>query len=140
MGAPSCYLKMLDKQQKRAYGTVVPSTAASLEPLAHCQDFTSLYKWGFFCSIIKIKLYWLLVTNRQPHRKHYYLLNCYAQTMLDCGTLCCFSALFCCSDLLFVADNIIFKDEFAISLLWPHLQWGFPMVTRFSYCIICCLL
>ena len=34
-GAPSCYLKSLDKLQKRISRTVGPSLAASLEPLAH---------------------------------------------------------------------------------------------------------
>ena len=35
-GAPSCYLKLLDKLQKRICRTVGPSLAASLETLAHC--------------------------------------------------------------------------------------------------------
>ena len=34
-GAPSCYLELLDKLQKRISRTVSPSLAASLEPLAH---------------------------------------------------------------------------------------------------------
>ena len=34
-GAPSCYLKLLDKLQKRICWTAGPSVAASLEPLAH---------------------------------------------------------------------------------------------------------
>ena len=34
-GAPSCYLELLDKLQKRICRTVSPSLAASLEPLAH---------------------------------------------------------------------------------------------------------
>ena len=33
-GAPSCYLELLNKLQKRIYRTVGPSLAASLEPLA----------------------------------------------------------------------------------------------------------
>ena len=33
-GAPSCFLELLDKQQKRKCRTVGPSLAASLEPLA----------------------------------------------------------------------------------------------------------
>ena len=37
--APSCYLKLLDKLQKRAVGS---SLATSLEPLAHCQNVTGL--------------------------------------------------------------------------------------------------
>ena len=35
--APSCYLKLLDKLQKRICMTVSPSCTASLEPLAHCE-------------------------------------------------------------------------------------------------------
>ena len=35
VGAPSCYLELLDKLQKRICRTVGPSLAASLEPLAH---------------------------------------------------------------------------------------------------------
>ena len=34
-GAPSCYLELLDKLQKRICRTAGPSLAASLEPLAH---------------------------------------------------------------------------------------------------------
>ena len=34
-GAPSCYLELLDKLQKRICRIVGPSLAASLEPLAH---------------------------------------------------------------------------------------------------------
>ena len=34
-GAPSCYLELLDKLQKRICRTVGPSAAASLEPLTH---------------------------------------------------------------------------------------------------------
>ena len=40
--APSCYLEMLDKLQKRICRTVGPSLAASLEPLAHCRNKASL--------------------------------------------------------------------------------------------------
>ena len=49
-GAPSCYLELLDKLQKRICRTVGPSLAASLEPLAHRQNVTSLslfYRYYF---------------------------------------------------------------------------------------------
>ena len=49
-GAPSCYLELLDKLQKRTCRTVGPSLAASLEPLAHCQNVASLslfYRYYF---------------------------------------------------------------------------------------------
>ena len=41
-GAPSCYLDLLDKLQKRICRIVGPSLAASLEPLAHCWNVASL--------------------------------------------------------------------------------------------------
>ena len=40
--APSCYLELLDKLQKRICRTVGPSLATSLEPLAHCRNVASL--------------------------------------------------------------------------------------------------
>ena len=48
--APSCYLELLDKLQKRISRTVGPSLAASLEPLAHCRNAASLilfYRYYF---------------------------------------------------------------------------------------------
>ena len=49
-GAPSCYLELLDKLQKRICRTVGPSLAASLEPLAHLQNVasSSLLSWYYF--------------------------------------------------------------------------------------------
>ena len=41
-GAPSCYLELLEKLQKRICRIVGPSLAASLEPLGHCQNLVSL--------------------------------------------------------------------------------------------------
>ena len=49
-GAPSCYLELLDKLQKRICRTVGPSLAASLELLAHRQNVASLslfYRYYF---------------------------------------------------------------------------------------------
>ena len=45
-GAPSCYLELLDKPQRRICRIVGPSLAASLEPLAHHQNIASL---SLFC-------------------------------------------------------------------------------------------
>ena len=45
-GAPSCYLKLLDKLQKRICRTVGPSLAAALELLAHRRNVASL---SLFC-------------------------------------------------------------------------------------------
>ena len=49
-GAPSCYLKLLDKLQKRVCRTVGPLLAASLELLAHRRNVASLslfYRYYF---------------------------------------------------------------------------------------------
>ena len=49
-GAPSCYLELLDKLQKRICRTVGPSLATSLKPLAHRQNVASLslfYRYYF---------------------------------------------------------------------------------------------
>ena len=49
-GAPSCYLELLDKLQKWICRTDGPSVAASLNPLAHRQNVSSLslfYKYYF---------------------------------------------------------------------------------------------
>ena len=48
--APSCYLELLDKPQKRICRIVGPSVAASLEPLAHRRNLGSLtyfYRYYF---------------------------------------------------------------------------------------------
>ena len=49
-GAPSCYLELLDRLQKRICRSVDPSLASSFEPLAHRQNVTSLnlfYRYYF---------------------------------------------------------------------------------------------
>ena len=49
-GAPSCYLELLEKLQKRICRIVGPSLAASLEPLAHHRNVASLslfYRYYF---------------------------------------------------------------------------------------------
>ena len=49
-GAPSCYLELLDKLQKRICRTCGLSLAASLEPLAYYQNVASLslfYRYYF---------------------------------------------------------------------------------------------
>ena len=50
LGAPSCYLELLDKLQKLICRTVGPSLATSLEPLAHRRNIASLslfYRYYF---------------------------------------------------------------------------------------------
>ena len=48
--APSCYLELLEKLQKRIWRAVGPSLAASLKPVAHRQNVASLslfYRYHF---------------------------------------------------------------------------------------------
>ena len=52
-GAPSCYLELLDKLQKRICRTVGPSLSVSLELPAQCPNAASLslfYRYYFGCS------------------------------------------------------------------------------------------
>ena len=49
-GGPSYYVELMDKLQKRLWGTVTPSLAASLEPLTPCRIVASLslfYRYYF---------------------------------------------------------------------------------------------
>ena len=48
-GAPNCYLEFLDKLQNRICRTVGASLAASLKPLAHCQNVASLSIFYRYC-------------------------------------------------------------------------------------------
>ena len=49
VGAPSCYLELLDKLQRRICRTVGPSLAASLEPFAHHRNVASLSLFYRYC-------------------------------------------------------------------------------------------
>ena len=51
VGAPGCYLELLDKQEKRICRTIGPSLAASLESLANRRNVASLsllHRYGEF--------------------------------------------------------------------------------------------
>ena len=82
-GAPSCYLELLDKLQKWKCRTVVPSLAASLEPLAHCRSMASIslfYRYYFVrCSSELAQLVPLPISGgrstRYSDRLHYYSVS-----------------------------------------------------------------
>ena len=57
-GAPSCYLELLDKLQKRICRTVGPSLAASFEPLPHRQNVASL-SLSIGITLVDVHLNWL---------------------------------------------------------------------------------
>ena len=56
-GAPSCYLDLLDKLQKRICRIIGPSLTASLEPLAHCRNLASLSL--FYRYLVDVLQNWL---------------------------------------------------------------------------------
>ena len=58
VGAPSCFLEMLDKLQKRICRTVDPSLAASLEPLTHRQNVVNLSLF-IGITLVDVHLKWL---------------------------------------------------------------------------------
>ena len=57
-GARSCYLELLDKQQKRICRTVGPSLAACLEPLAHRRNVANL-SLSIGITLVDVHLNWL---------------------------------------------------------------------------------
>ena len=59
-GAPSCYLELLDKLQKRICRTVGASLAASLEQLAHRRNMASLslFYGHYLVDVLQNWLYW----------------------------------------------------------------------------------
>ena len=57
-GAPSCYLELLDKLQKRICKTVGPSLGASLETLAYHRDVASS-SLSIGITLIDVHLNWL---------------------------------------------------------------------------------
>ena len=94
VGSPSCHLEMLDKLQKRVYGTVVPSIPASLESLAHRQNVTSLnlfYKYySGRCSSELAELVPLLFSRRistrcsdRSHDFYFTLRKCYKDAYIN---------------------------------------------------------
>ena len=106
-GAPNCYLELLDKLQKRICGTVGPSLAASLEPLAHRRNVASLsvfcrYYFGRCSSELAQLVPLPYSQGRSTHysdRLHDFSVTiprCYKMSMstvsfleqLDCGILC----------------------------------------------------
>ena len=58
VGAPSCYLELLDKLQKQICRTVGPSLAASFEPLAHHRNVASL-SLSVGITLVDVHLNWL---------------------------------------------------------------------------------
>ena len=56
-GAPSYYLELLDKLQKRKCGTGGPSFAASLEPLTHYRNWP-VYVFSIGITLAGVRLNW----------------------------------------------------------------------------------
>ena len=70
-GAPSCYLELLDKLQKRICRTAGLSLAASLEPLAHRRNVASL-SFSIGIALVDVYLKWLnwLRSTRYSNKLH----------------------------------------------------------------------
>ena len=78
-GAPSYYLELLDKLQKRICRTVGPSLAASLEPLAHCQNVASLSLfYRYYCGRCSSELAQLVPLPYSQGKS-----TCYSDRFLD---------------------------------------------------------
>ena len=58
VGAPNCYLELLDKLEKQICRTGGPSLAASLEPLAHRQNVAS-FSLSVGITLVDVHLNWL---------------------------------------------------------------------------------
>ena len=72
-GVPSCYLELLDKLQKRICRTVGPLFAASLEPLAHCQNVARLSRfYRYYFGRCSSELVQLVVLPFSQGRSIYY--------------------------------------------------------------------
>ena len=96
-GAPSCYLELLDKQQKRICRTVYLLLAASREPLHHRRNVASLrlfYRYYFGrCSSelaqLVLRLYSRGVPNRYFDRLIFFTIprcynNVYVNSFFPC--------------------------------------------------------
>ena len=93
-GAPSCYLELLEKLQKRICRTVGPSLAAFLEPLAHRRNVTSLsffYRYYFGRCFSELAQLVLLTfsqesSTRYSDRLHYFRViipRCYKDVYVN---------------------------------------------------------
>ena len=86
-GAPSCYLELLDKLQKRICRTVGPSLAASLEPLAHRRNVASLslfYRYYFGRCSSELAQLVPLPFSRGRSTHYYYRLYNFSVTIPRC--------------------------------------------------------
>ena len=133
--APSCYLELLEKLQKQICKTVGPSLTASLEPLAHCWNVTSLslfcrYYFGRCSSeltqLIPLPFYWGRST-RYSDRLHDFCVTiprCYRMSMstvsflaqLDSGILCQYNAFLC--PMILVALSLELTTDFVYAAIF----------------------
>ena len=98
-GAPSCYLELLHKLQKRICRAVGPSLGASLEPLAHRRNVASLslfYEYYFErCSselvqLVPLPYYWGMSTywSDRLHDFSVIIPRCYKNVYVNSFFLC----------------------------------------------------
>ena len=95
-GAPSCYLDLLDKLQKRICWIVGPSLAASLEPLAHHQNVACFLQnwlnWFHFLFIkgglLVILIGWMIFLSPFLHVTRMSMSTVSFLAQLNSGILC----------------------------------------------------
>ena len=103
-GAPSYYLKILDKLQKQIFRTVGPSLAASLEPLAHHWNAASLslitlvdallnwFNWFHFLivegGLLIILIDWMVFLSTFPDVIRMSMSTVFFLTKLESGVFC----------------------------------------------------
>ena len=86
-GAPSCYLELLDKLQKRICRVVGPALAASLEPLTNRRDVASLIIFtGYYFGRCSSELVQLVLLPYSRGRSAFYSdgLNDFCVTIRKC--------------------------------------------------------
>ena len=99
-GAPSCYLELLDKLQKRICRTVGPSLAASLEPLAHRRNVASLslfYRYYFGRYSSELAQLFPLPFSRGRSTRYSDRLYDFSVTILRCYKDVYFNSFFPCT-------------------------------------------
>ena len=138
-GAPSCYLELLDKLQKRICRAVGPSLATSLEPLAHHQNVASLslfYRYYFAkCSSELAQLVPLPfsrgTSTRYSDRLHGFpvtIPSCYKDVSVNSSFPCTATTIF-----------IIFMTFWCFTKFSFHRKWSNAWLLVINMVYISCL-
>ena len=108
-GAPSCYLELLDKLQKRICTTVGPSLATSLELLAHRQNVASLiffFRHYFGRCSSELAQLVLLSFSRGRYNRYSHRLHDFSATIRRCYKDVYVNSFFACTARLWNSMHI----------------------------------